>query len=167
MSEAAETVPLARLFAMAYGHLIDGLHARLAEQGWHDVRPAFGFILLAVRSGPITATEIAALMGTTKQAASKLVTAMDEAGYVQHTVHPGDSRAKLVPHAPRPALTRRGGPDLPRPGGRMGQNSRRHPDRTPPGRPHHSFARHPPRTTPTRTPNPLTYSGLVPVMRRL
>ncbi|GAA1658838.1 hypothetical protein GCM10009765_05200 [Fodinicola feengrottensis] len=102
MSEAAETVPLARLFAMAYGHLIDGLHARLAEQGWHDVRPAFGFILLAVRSGPITATEIAALMGTTKQAASKLVTAMDEAGYVQHTVHPGDSRAKLV------GLTRRG-----------------------------------------------------------
>lgn len=94
-------VPLARLFAMAYGHFIDSLHVRLLEQGWDDVRPAFGFILLAVRSGPVTTTEIATLMGTTKQAVSKLVTAMHETGYVTHAVHPADSRAKLVTLTPR------------------------------------------------------------------
>ena len=46
---------LARLFAMAYRQLIDGLHERLRDQGWTDVRPAFGFVLLAARAGPITA----------------------------------------------------------------------------------------------------------------
>lgn len=89
-------MPLARLFAMGFDHMIDNLHLRLAERGWRDVRPAFGFVLLAVRSGPLTTTEIAALLGTTKQAASKLVTSMDAAGYVSHAAHPGDSRAKLV-----------------------------------------------------------------------
>ncbi|WP_163510706.1 MarR family winged helix-turn-helix transcriptional regulator [Fodinicola acaciae] len=97
-----DPVPLARLFAMGFDHMIDNLHTRLAERGWRDVRPAFGFVLLAVRSGPRTATEIAALLGTTKQAASKLVMAMDEAGFVSHAAHPGDSRAKLV------GLTERG-----------------------------------------------------------
>ena len=41
--------PLARLFAIAYRLLIDGLHDRLQAQGWTDVRPAYGFVLLAAR----------------------------------------------------------------------------------------------------------------------
>ncbi|MCU1617435.1 MAG: transcriptional regulator, MarR family, partial [Frankiales bacterium] len=47
-----QDVPLARLFAMAYRLLVDGLHERLAERGWSDVRPAFGFVLLALQGGP-------------------------------------------------------------------------------------------------------------------
>ena len=97
-----EVGPLARLFAMAYRDLVENLHLRLAERGWHDVRPAFGFVLLAVRDRRLTSTDIAGLMGTTKQAASKLVAAMEDAGYVSHRAHPDDSRAKLV------ALTGRG-----------------------------------------------------------
>ena len=65
--------PLARLFAIAYRQLIGGLHDRLQAQGWTDVRPAFGFVLLAARDQPTSVTELAALMGMTKQAASKLV----------------------------------------------------------------------------------------------
>ena len=94
-------MPLARLFAMAYRDLVDGLHARLAERGWHDVRPAFGFVLLAVREQPGTVTELAARLGTTKQAASKLVGAMADAGYLAHQAHPADSRAKLATLTPR------------------------------------------------------------------
>jgi hypothetical protein len=56
-------VPLARLFAMAYRDLIDGLHERLRQRGWHDVRPAYGFVLLAARDGPTSATALAGLMG--------------------------------------------------------------------------------------------------------
>ena len=37
-----------------------------------DVRPAFGFALLAARDGHTTTSEIADVTGTTKQAASKL-----------------------------------------------------------------------------------------------
>jgi DNA-binding MarR family transcriptional regulator len=88
--------PLARLLAMAYRLLIDGLHERLRGRGWHDVRPAFGFVLLAARDAPTTATDLGALMGTTKQAASKLVDTMEEAGYVARTVGADDARQRLV-----------------------------------------------------------------------
>jgi DNA-binding MarR family transcriptional regulator len=88
--------PLARLFAIAYRQLVDGLHERLAARGWTDVRPAFGFVLLATRDGPATATDLAELMGTTKQAASKLVDTMEAAGYVRRGRGPGDARRRPV-----------------------------------------------------------------------
>lgn len=95
-------VPLARLFAIAYRVLVDGLHARLAERGWSDVRVSYGFVLLATRDGGLRGADIAALLGVSKQAASKLVDAMHGAGYVTREPDPGDERAKLV------VLTERG-----------------------------------------------------------
>jgi len=93
--------PLARLFAIAYRSLVDGLHERLREQGWTDVRPAFGFVLLAARGGSTTSTELAILMGTTKQAASKLVDTMAAAGYVRRVTPTGDARRRPVELTPR------------------------------------------------------------------
>ena len=73
-------IPLARLFAVAYRSLIDRLHFELRNSGWTDVRPSFGFVLLAVRDEPTTATALATLLGTTKQATSKLPDAVDLRG---------------------------------------------------------------------------------------
>jgi DNA-binding MarR family transcriptional regulator len=87
---------LARLFAIAYRSLIDGLHERLRARGWRDVRPAYGFVLLAARDGPTTSTALAALMGTTKQAASKLVDSMEHAGYVRRRAGTADARQRPV-----------------------------------------------------------------------
>ena len=95
-------VPLARLFAMAYRDLVDSLHERLAERGWRDVRPSFGFVLLAARDHPITITQVAALMGTTKQAASKLAGSIVDAGYLQASATSPDSRERPL------RLSRRG-----------------------------------------------------------
>ena len=100
---SGEAPPLARLFAIGYRLLIDGLHDRLQARGWTDVRPAFGFVLLAARDQPTSVSELAALMGTTKQAASKLVEAMVAAGYVQRGVDAQDGRQRPV------HLTSRGG----------------------------------------------------------
>jgi DNA-binding MarR family transcriptional regulator len=83
------------LFAIAYRSLIADLHARLREQGFDDVRPAYGFVLLAAREAT-TVTEVAALMGVTKQAASKVVDAMSLAGYVQRATDAGDARRRPV-----------------------------------------------------------------------
>ncbi|MGE3285847.1 MAG: MarR family winged helix-turn-helix transcriptional regulator [Pseudonocardia sp.] len=94
--------PLARLFAIGFRDLVDGLHERLAMRGWHDVRRSYGFVLLAARGDGAQVGEIAALLGVTKQAASKLVAAMEEAGYVRRVVDPADGRARTV------ALTSRG-----------------------------------------------------------
>lgn len=98
----AGDIPLARLFAMAFRHLIDGLHARLAERGWSDVRPPYGFVLVAVQAGPTTQADLVELLGMTKQAVSKLLDGMEQAGYLTRAADPGDARAKVV------ALSRRG-----------------------------------------------------------
>ena len=89
-------VPLARLFAIAYRTLIDGLHRRLAERGWTGVRVNDGFVLLAARGGGLRGADIAALLGVSKQAASKLVDAMCDDGYVAREPDPGDERAKQI-----------------------------------------------------------------------
>ena len=88
--------PLARLFAIAYRLLIDGLHDRLRVEGWADVRPVFGFVLLAARDQPTSVTELAALLGITKQAASKLVDSMVSGGYVRRGADPKDGRQRPV-----------------------------------------------------------------------
>jgi DNA-binding MarR family transcriptional regulator len=69
---------------------------RLRERGWTDVRPAFGFVLLALRAGPASLRDLPAVLGTSKQAVSKLVSAMGEAGHVELAADPADARAKQV-----------------------------------------------------------------------
>ena len=103
VAPAAGSPPLARLFAVGYRQLIDGLHDRLQDRGWTDVRPAFGFVLLAARDQPTSVTELAELMGMTKQAASKLVDAMVSGGYIKRGTDPQDGRQRPV------SLTGRGG----------------------------------------------------------
>lgn len=87
--------PLARLFAIAYRSLIDDLHVRLRERGFGDVRPADGFVLLAARDGT-TVTEIAALLGVTKQAASKVVDGLSIAGYTRRASAVSDGRRRPI-----------------------------------------------------------------------
>ncbi len=74
------SVPLARLLAMAYRHLVVGLHERLAARGWRDVRPQYGYVLLACRDRPTTSGELAGMLGVSKQAASKLADAHGRGG---------------------------------------------------------------------------------------
>ena len=94
--------PLARLFAVAFRSLVDGLHVALRDRGWNDVRPAFGPVLLACRYEPTSTTALAQLMGMTKQAASKLIDTMEAAGYLARTIDTSDARQRPV------ALTTRG-----------------------------------------------------------
>jgi DNA-binding MarR family transcriptional regulator len=94
-------VPLARLFAIGYRALVDALHERLAARGWTDVRPAYGFVLLALRDGPASLRELPSALGTSKQAVSKLVDAMVADGYVARAADPADARAKRVQLSPR------------------------------------------------------------------
>lgn len=94
-------VPLARLFAMAFRSLIDALHARLKGTDVADLRPAYGFVLLAARDGVPSVGDVAALMGTTKQAASKLIDGMEADGYVQRVPDADDARARRIRLTPR------------------------------------------------------------------
>ena len=73
---------------MAYRLLVDALHERLAARGWTDVRPAYGFVLLALRDGPAPLRDLPAALGTSKQAVSKLVEGMVADGYVERVRRP-------------------------------------------------------------------------------
>jgi DNA-binding MarR family transcriptional regulator len=94
-------VPLARLLGMAFRQLVDDLHARLVAQGWHDVRESYGFVLLAIRDRDTTTTELAGLMGVSKQAMSKLLDTMEQGRYVHRRAATDDGRVKSVALAPR------------------------------------------------------------------
>jgi DNA-binding MarR family transcriptional regulator len=99
---APAPVPLARLLTLAARHLVDELHERLRARGWRDIRPTYGYVLLACRTGRPTSVELAGVLGVSKQAASKLVDAMVEADLLSRGTAAEDGRAKPL------RLTRRG-----------------------------------------------------------
>lgn len=90
------------LLAMAFHAIMEEVHARLAEEGFDDVRPAHGFAFqyLSVRGGA-TAVELGEHLGVTKQAAVQLVDELERRGYVERRPHPTDRRARVVVLAAR------------------------------------------------------------------
>ena len=52
--------------AMAYRSLVVSLHEELADRGWRDVRPQYGYVLLACRDRPTTSGEVATLLGVSQ-----------------------------------------------------------------------------------------------------
>lgn len=102
MTASAPGTPLARLLAIAYRQLIEDLHQELRERGWDDVRPAYGFVLLAARETPVTVSGLAAQLGMTKQAASKLAEAMTADGLLDRQLGDGaDGRQRPLVLSPR------------------------------------------------------------------
>lgn len=96
MGAVADDQPLGRLLAMALSAVIDELHERLDRAGWPRVRPMWGFVLLALRARPRTIGEVGELLGITKQAAAKVVSALVEEGLVERREHPSDRRAAAL-----------------------------------------------------------------------
>lgn len=76
--------------------LVDGIQSGLADRGFHDVRPVHGFAFAALSEGETTTSGLAAVLGTTKQAAAELVEHLVAHGYVTRTPAPRDRRAQLL-----------------------------------------------------------------------
>jgi DNA-binding MarR family transcriptional regulator len=91
-----DEIPLARLFAAGLRSLIDDLHERLAARGWAGMRPEYGYVLNAVRLRPTNVSDVAAVLGVTKQAASQVVDAMAAKGWVRREAAPRDGRTRLL-----------------------------------------------------------------------
>ena len=95
--------PLGRALTLALRLLIDDMHTRLDAAGFSDLRPAHGYVLnAAAEEGGATASEIAVILGMTKQGAAKVIEELVGAGYVERTTRDDDGRAHPV------VLTRRG-----------------------------------------------------------
>ena len=93
--DARAGVPIARLSAMVFRTLMDDLHAELRARGFRDVGMSYGYVLLEARNGALSGTQVARLLGVSKQAASKLISAMQQSGYLLASTS-DDLRARRV-----------------------------------------------------------------------
>ena len=80
--DGVSDVPLVRLLSMAVTVALEELHTELAARGHGALRPAHGYALNAVLNGRTTTSEIAPLLGMTKQGAAKLVQTLVDEGYL-------------------------------------------------------------------------------------
>ena len=76
--------------------LVDGISEGLVRRGFDDVRPVHGFAFARLSGAPATASELAAHLGVTKQAAAQLVDQLVARGYVRREPDPSDGRARLL-----------------------------------------------------------------------
>ena len=94
--------PLPALFDDLHRAAIDELHARLAEEGYDDVRPSHGCVFRFIDEEGSRLTDLADRARLTKQAVGEFVSDLEELGYVERVPDPRDGRAKTV------RLTRKG-----------------------------------------------------------
>lgn len=91
-----DQVPLARLLASSLRLAVDEMHERLAAEGFADLRPVHGYLLNAAAAGGVTASELASLLGITKQAVAKVVDELVSLGYAERSVASDDARRRPV-----------------------------------------------------------------------
>ena len=72
------------------------LHARLAEEGFPEIRPGHGRVFRFIEPDGSKLTDIAERAGLTKQAMGELVTDLEDLGHVERCACPEDGRAKII-----------------------------------------------------------------------
>ncbi|MEY9937078.1 MarR family winged helix-turn-helix transcriptional regulator [Streptacidiphilus sp. MAP5-3] len=94
-SDATSLTFSALVLALA-GELVEGIHQRVVDAGFEDLRPTHGFAFARISHGGATTADLAAHLGVTKQAAAQLVEELVKKGYVERHPHPTDARARLL-----------------------------------------------------------------------
>ena len=102
MSTRPHVDDLGVLLTIALGAFKERLHAHLADAGYGDLGPSFGFVFRSLADGPLSLVEVARRLGITAQGALKIATEMVDRGYVERQDDPDDKRVRRL------ALTSRG-----------------------------------------------------------
>ncbi len=89
---------LLRLLLRATHTMNAEMAGRVRARGFADFQPSFTAILAHVDTEGTRTTAIAKRMGTSRQAASQLLQAIEAGGYVERVPDPTDSRAVIVRH---------------------------------------------------------------------
>jgi DNA-binding MarR family transcriptional regulator len=87
---------LAILIVGAGRVVADRLNAAIARAGIDDMRTPFGYVIRALAGGDRTLTEVADLLGVSKQAAIKVVDEMEARGFLARHPDPDDRRVKVL-----------------------------------------------------------------------
>ncbi len=98
---------LAILLTGAGRIVADRLGEAVERAGVGDMRSAFGFVIRALSDDERSLTELAELLGVTKQAAIKVVDQMEALGYIDRIPDPADRRSKRLRLTPKAHDVRR------------------------------------------------------------
>lgn len=90
------------LLNLAYGAFVARLNAAMAQAGFDDLGPSFGYVFRLLDEAPASLAAVASRLQITPQGALKIVADMESKGYVERREQPTDARVRLV------ALTGRG-----------------------------------------------------------
>lgn len=82
------------LLNLAFGSFKERLHKHLADRGFDDLGPSFGYVFRFLESGPHCLREVADLLQITPQGALKIINDMVKKGYVQRGDDDRDGRTK-------------------------------------------------------------------------
>jgi DNA-binding MarR family transcriptional regulator len=87
---------LAILVVGAARVVADRLGDAVVRSGIDDMRAPFGYVIRALADGDRTLTELAGLLGVSKQAAIKVVDEMEARGFLARQTQSDDRRVKLL-----------------------------------------------------------------------
>ncbi|WP_236655274.1 MarR family winged helix-turn-helix transcriptional regulator [Streptacidiphilus carbonis] len=87
---------LALLLLGGFQSMVDEVHGELASRGHEGVRASHEFALRAIDEGADTATELGRSLSVSKQAAAKVIVALERLGYVEREPDPTDARLKRL-----------------------------------------------------------------------
>jgi DNA-binding MarR family transcriptional regulator len=87
---------LAILVVGAARVVADRLGEAVARAGVDDMRAPFGYVIRALAEGDRSLTELAGLLGVSKQAAIKVVDEMEARGFLVREAHSDDRRVKRL-----------------------------------------------------------------------
>ena len=86
---------------LAYAAFVELLNTAMAQDGFDDLGPTYGYFFRSLADGPRTLSALAAGLQMTTQGAAKILTEMESRGYVRRTAHPTDLRSRLIELTPR------------------------------------------------------------------
>lgn len=82
------------LLTLALGAFKQRLHAHLAQAGYDDLGPSFGFVFRSLAEGPLSLVELSQRLGISAQGALKIAAEMVNRGYVERQDDPTDKRVR-------------------------------------------------------------------------
>jgi DNA-binding MarR family transcriptional regulator len=94
--ENSEAIALTAALLAAAGELTQRINDGVVARGFEGGGPRTASRSRGSRPDGATATDLAAHLGVTKQAASQLVDELVRKGYAERRPHPDDARARLV-----------------------------------------------------------------------
>ncbi len=95
-ASGAQKLPLPTLLTQARDIALEGLHRRLADEGFEGIRFVHGSVFRHIDAEGSRLTTLAERSGLTKQAIGELVGDLENHGYLERVADEADRRAKII-----------------------------------------------------------------------